>query len=353
MPPKQHKKHKKKKSRERGTRNPKAFGVKSAVAAKRALVHNADLDQAKYHAPLLDKSQSDCSAPFVVVVQGPIGVGKSTLIRCFLRHFSRQSLTSIEGPVTVVAGRQRRLTFVECPHDLNGMIDCAKFADLVLLLIDVSFGFELETFEFINLLQIHGFPKVLGVLTHGDKFESMTLRNKAKKKLKSRFETEVYKGAKLFCFSGFRNAKYLHHEVKNLARFISVIKIRPLSWRVEHPYLLADRFEDITPESKIKNDPKSDREVLLYGYLHGANLRPGTRVHVSGVGDFDIEEVEGLVDPCPMPGTTTQRTLNDRERLVYAPMSDLAGLTIDKDAIYIEIPDWKVRLFPGLFLRWN
>jgi len=46
------------------------------------------------------------------------------------------------------------VTFVECPSDLNGMIDAAKYADLVLLLIDGSFGFEMETFEFLNLLQV-------------------------------------------------------------------------------------------------------------------------------------------------------------------------------------------------------
>lgn len=59
-----------------------------------------------------------------------------------------------------MAGKRRRVTFVECPPDLNGMIDAAKYADLVLLLIDGSFGFEMETFEFLNLLQVHGFPKV-------------------------------------------------------------------------------------------------------------------------------------------------------------------------------------------------
>lgn len=34
------------------------------------------------------------------------------------------------------------------------MIDAAKFADLVLLVIDASFGFGMETFEFLNLLQV-------------------------------------------------------------------------------------------------------------------------------------------------------------------------------------------------------
>lgn len=42
-----------------------------------------------------------------------------------------------------VSGKQRRLQFVECPNDINGMIDAAKFADLALLLIDGSYGFEM------------------------------------------------------------------------------------------------------------------------------------------------------------------------------------------------------------------
>ena len=33
------------------------------------------------------------------------------------------------------------------------MIDLAKVADLVLLLTDASFGFEMEIFEFLNICQ--------------------------------------------------------------------------------------------------------------------------------------------------------------------------------------------------------
>lgn len=51
---------------------------------------------------------------------------------------------------------------MECNNDVNSMVDVAKVADLVLLLIDSSFGFEMETFEFLNVLQAHGFPKVMG-----------------------------------------------------------------------------------------------------------------------------------------------------------------------------------------------
>ena len=56
-------------------------------------------------------------------------------------------------------------------------------------------------------------------------------------------------GAKLFYLSGIRNGKYLQRDILNLARFISVMKFRPLSWRLTHPYLLTDRFEVRSPTS--------------------------------------------------------------------------------------------------------
>lgn len=62
----------------------------------------------------------------------------------------------------------------------------------VLLLVDASFGFEMETFEFLNICQVHGFPKIMGVLTHLDTFRDGKRLRKTKKRLKHRFWTEVY-----------------------------------------------------------------------------------------------------------------------------------------------------------------
>lgn len=64
----------------------------------------------------------------------------------------------------------------------------------MLLLIDGGFGFEMETFELLNLLQVHGFPKVMGVLTHLDGFHDVKALKKTKKALKHRFWTEIYQG---------------------------------------------------------------------------------------------------------------------------------------------------------------
>ena len=45
-----------------------------------------------------------------------VQVGKSLLIKCLIKHYTRQSLSEVRGPITIVAGKQRRLTFVECPQ---------------------------------------------------------------------------------------------------------------------------------------------------------------------------------------------------------------------------------------------
>jgi ribosome biogenesis protein BMS1 len=44
-----------------------------------------------------------------------------------------------------------------------------------------------------------------------------------------------------------------------------------------------------------------------------------------------------LQDPCPLPDQVKKRSLNEKERLIYAPMSGVGGIVYDKDAIYIEL----------------
>ena len=121
-----------------------------------------------------------------------------------------------------LSGKKRRITFMECNNDLSSMIDISKVADLVLLMIDASFGFEMETFEFLNITQAHGFPKIIGVLTHLDKFQDNKKLKKTKKTLRHRFWTEIYQGAKLFYFSGLVNGKYPKNEIINIGILILI-----------------------------------------------------------------------------------------------------------------------------------
>lgn len=265
-----------------------------------------------------------------------------------MRRYTKHNENEIKGPITVVSGKRRRLTFIECANDINSMIDIAKIADLVLLMIDGNFGFEMETMEFLNVLSPHGFPRILGITTHLDLFKKVSTMRASKKALKHRFWTEVYQGAKLFNLSGVINGRYPDREILNLARFISVMKFRPLKWRNEHPYILADRMVDLSDPASLEKNPKIDRKVALYGYVHGTPLPyQHGRVHIPGVGDLTIQEVERQNDPCPTPftekqqeqmsGTKRRRRLDDKSKLIYGPMSDILGVRIDKDGVYIEV----------------
>ncbi|VVC87099.1 unnamed protein product [Leptidea sinapis] len=317
-------------------RNPKAFAIQSAVRAERQFRRREDVIAKKQHIPQVDKTPLE-PPPIVVAVVGPPRVGKTTLINNLIKSFIKTNVTSTKGPITIVTSKKRRITLIECNNDINSMIDIAKCADLVLLLCDASFGFEMEIFEFLNICQVHGMPKIMGVLTHLDMIKNAKKLKMTKKTLKHRFWTEVYSGAKLFYLSGIIHGEYLRNEIKNLSRFISVMKFRALSWRTSHAYVLADRMEDITSQDSIRKDPKVSRDVILYGYVRGVPLLKDSAVHIAGVGDMKISELSYLPDPCPLPSSEKKRHLMERERQIYAPFSGVGGIVYDKDAVYIEL----------------
>ncbi|KAJ4468898.1 GTP binding protein [Lentinula aciculospora] len=322
--------------------NEKAFAPKSGRNADRLGRRAVEKDQTRLHVPLVNRTPDDLPPPVIVAIVGPPGVGKTTLLKSLVRRYTKQTVNNPVGPITVVSGKKRRITFVECNNSLNSMIDIGKVADLVLLMIDGSFGFEMETFEFLNILQSHGFPKVIGILTHLDLIKKSATLRASKKALKKRFWTEIYQGAKLFYLSGVLNGRYPDTEILNLSRFISVMKFRPLIFRNTHPYIYIDRIEDLTPRESIRlSDGKVDRKVSVYGYVRGTNLRDTQNVHIPGVGDFSMDSIEILGDPCPLPDADSEkrRKLSEKKKLVvHAPMSDFGGVIFDKDAVYVNVP---------------
>ena len=125
-------------------------------------------------------------------------------------------------------------------------------------------------------------PKVMGILTHLDMFKNSKTLKHTKKLLKHRFWTEVYAGAKLFYLSGILRGEYLRNEIERLSRFISVMKFRPLTWQTSHSYMVVDRMEDLTSQELIRQNPKCDRTVSLYGYVRGIALNKNNYIHIPG-----------------------------------------------------------------------
>jgi ribosome biogenesis protein BMS1 len=75
----------------------------------------------------------------------------------------------------------------------------------------------------------------------------------------------------------------------------------------------------------------------MVGTVHSFQLKLLPGFCLPGVGDFAVSEVSFLPDPCALPEQQKKRCLNEKEKLVYAPLSGVGGVLYDKDAVYVDL----------------
>jgi ribosome biogenesis protein BMS1 len=61
------------------------------------------------------------------------------------------------------------------------------------------------------------------------------------------------------------------------------------------------------------------------------------KVHILGTGDFFMQSVSVLPDPCPLPDKKKSQSLSKKEVLLHAPMSNVGNIVFDSDAVYIRL----------------
>lgn len=74
--------------------------------------------------------------------------------------------------------------------------------------------------------------------------------------------------------------------------------------------MLVDRHEDITHPNVTDKDPKCNRSITFYGYIRGSHIKAGMKVHLIGVGDFNMSDISTIIDPCPIPEKDNKVRLN-------------------------------------------
>ena len=188
----------------------------------------------------------------------------------------------------------------------------------------------MDTFEFLSVMQIHGFPRLMGVATHLDHLKENKQKKKMKKELRKRFEIEVPPESKLFFVKGMKKGLYDFRDIHNLSRFISVIIPRQLDFKKQHSHLLIDRIE------------QSEGKALVFGYVRGADLIENEnqkQLLVSGLGMVEYTQIRRVHDPCPVGQKGQKRGLKKNEKILYAPQSNIGMAMFDETGDYVEIPD--------------
>jgi ribosome biogenesis protein BMS1 len=122
--------------------------------------------------------------------------------------------------------------------------------------------------------------------------------------------------------------------------------------------VVADRFDVI----ENADQAEKNNTVSVYGYVRGTYLDKHQRVHVNGLGDYEINNIEKIEDPCPVEVKKTvkqkqelheaekqglvkkskKRNLRDKERILYAPFSNIGTMNFESTTGYINIPDKNV-----------
>lgn len=97
---------------------------------------------------------------------------------------------------------------------------------------------------------------------------------------------------------------------------------------------MADRYERSVTNPDL---------VTFWGYVRGCTYRVSDRVHVVGCGDHYIDSMVETHDPCEGPqGDNPMRTLKKKDKIIYAPMTNLGFMNFEATGGYITIPSRNV-----------
>ena len=83
--------------------------------------------------------------------------------------------------------------------------------------------------------------------------------------------------------------------------------------------------QDLADLSNFEPDLSQFKEDLRPSHLYLIS-----RMYTTGCGNFPLKSMSVLPDPCPLPDKTKKRSLNEKEKLIYAPMAGVGGIVYDK-----------------------
>lgn len=183
-----------------------------------------------------------------------------------------------------------RVLLIDPPRTVFGVLDAAKCADVVLCVVGPHASLEEPAFDdlgykTLTALKAQGLPVVLGAM-HGSETVMDTSAKKqaeARKFVTRYFHSELGAETRLF-------AAGTDEEAKTMLRAVAASTPKELTWRAGRGYMLAQEIEYSPQEGTLS----------LKGYVRGPGFRCSHLAHLTGHGDFAVERISTLNDPCPI-----------------------------------------------------
>eukprot|EP01135_Chromosphaera_perkinsii_P008124 Nk52_evm40s1129 gene=Nk52_evmTU40s1129 len=180
---------------------------------------------------------------------------------------------------------KQRMTIVAAPRDVERVCDIAKLADVIVFGVSAIEEIDETGQLFMSLIRAQGVPSVAHVLCGLEKIGQKS-RNDVKKYVLKKAQENFPLEEKIFPIMTSPA------DADNLVRHVVNIKRKPLNWREMHPYVMADKL-DFEGDSEMGT-------LKVTGFLRGKPLSANGLVHVQGFGDFQIEKIVSVTDPCPL-----------------------------------------------------
>jgi len=176
------------------------------------------------------------------------------------------------------------------PGDLHSILDAAKSADSILFAYSLENGVDAYGDYVLSVLFGHGIPSSLHAVS-GLKNLPTKKQSEAKKILQKHVEKR-FPVSKISSLDTPQEALILLRQAREQRRVSPAIR-KPRS------YLVAEdvRFED-------KEDDESNGTLLVTGYVRSNQFSVNGLVHLPGLGDFQVSQIDAPTDPHPLPITS-------------------------------------------------
>lgn len=244
----------------------------------------------------------------LALVPGNESANVEAVFQSLQRYHEEEEIGSPGVPVTMTCHKLRKHATVVCETEGNeqNILDCAKVADIVVIVLDVSSNVQSaihdvtmemqseegsqatwfgtiglcitdQTRDIVASLKAQGVPTVLVALHGLDTYDNPRKAQRSLKIHTRYFESVLPPEHKVIPIT-------TDADVETFMRTAHTCKLRHLPWREIRPYFIAEAA-DYDAEAGA---------MQISGYLRGAGMNASQLLHLTNFGTFQIEKI--LVD---------------------------------------------------------